>query len=93
MAVPRSGGSDSQAGLDALWAICSTAPDHADQLLKENLPVLCGILKNVHRSVDFYTSALRFLKDIVQRISIPVVLGSGVIGCLITWLRCVDFIV
>jgi hypothetical protein len=79
-------GMDAQAGIDALWVIFCAAPHYTTKLVEDSLPSLCGILEDSGRSVDIHTSALRFLKGITQQAVNAVVVGGGIIKCLVMWL-------
>ena len=75
------------ASIHALATLFSAAPDHADQLVTDSLPALCDILEDVHRSLEVYAGSLSLLTDIARQSPHSIIIESGIISCLIEWLR------
>lgn len=85
--LPRNGQSDVLSSLRALSSLYSTAPDQAQMLVGDSLPAICQILEDVHTEIEIQICALEFLERITNRSPHSLFLKSGIIPCLIKYLR------
>jgi hypothetical protein len=64
----------------------AASPDPV-QIWEESIPAIRDILSGVGCPMESYTMALRMLKDIVSQSPHAVFTGSGIVKCLVDWLR------
>jgi hypothetical protein len=77
----------SNASLTALGILFTSSPHHATQVSQECIPALSDILCDPSRSVESYAIAFDFLKDVVAQIPHTAVIRSGIVRCLVDWIR------